>query len=554
MKQTLSFNNRFTKKYYAMNRTLFFTLASLLLLASCERIYFEDVEIGKLYVGTCQGKDYMVLVEQAEEGASEGRIYYDNGELVAGDNPFRSDLKKNGEGNLWVGNEEGQSLTKVTLKNNSLHGFVNDEEFELQLVPDVEQQFKPLYKDCCYHVSKERGRVYARNVSGYWMSYPDRNEGFAKTYLRKSLDLISTRDWDLDMDLYFPTENDGDRLRPLLVLIHGGAFYNGDKGDKGYPEMGKHFAERGYVVASINYRLGFRSSIDNAGFRALQDAYAAICYLKENAEEFGIDTTLIFTAGTSAGAITALNLAFMRDQNRPKAVSDEEGLINKVSGEYGQPFRVKAVANMWGAVHDLSMLSNSTETAIISFHGDEDHIVPYEYGCPFDSVLNLETVDNILYQIAKPPVNQLVFHPMQGSKAIHDKALTIKRENGEPMRSEMHTVHGGSIHHLHKDEYGRLTNYFYDTILPATTRFFYEELVGGVTVGLAQSERDGRWFNAYGTDNVAELYWKVEGGVVVRNSDNNRVKVLLFGNAQKHAVKICGKYKNGVEFEETITL
>ena len=131
MKQTLSFNNRFTKKFYAMNRTLLFTLASLLLLASCERISFEDVEIGKLYVGTCQGKDYMVLVEQAEEGASEGRIYYDNGELVAGDNPFRSDLKKNGEGNLWVGNEEGQSLTKVTLKNNSLHGFVNDEELVL---------------------------------------------------------------------------------------------------------------------------------------------------------------------------------------------------------------------------------------------------------------------------------------------------------------------------------------------------------------------------------------------------------------------------------------
>jgi acetyl esterase/lipase len=89
--------------------------------------------------------------------------------------------------------------------------------------------------------------------------------------------------------------------------------------------MGHYFAERGYVVASINYRLGFfplAPSVDRAGYRALQDAHAAVCYLIANADEFGIDTSNIFAAGTSAGAITALNLAFMEEKNRPESTKE----------------------------------------------------------------------------------------------------------------------------------------------------------------------------------------------------------------------------------------
>ena len=389
-------------------------------------------------------------------------------------------------------------------------------------------QGKVTYMDSIYAVTEELGRIYATEVEGYWTSYPDMNEDFGEIYLRKAKDLLSTRKLNLDMDLYYPREKATACSRPLLVLIHGGAFYNDDKRTAaGYREMGHHFASRGYVVASINYRMGFKplaADVDRAGYRALQDAHAAVCYLIENAQEFGIDTTRIFAAGSSAGAITALNLAFMQEENRPPSsiaggtkkwvsskVNGVTGAINKivslfgkedwidcqsfvnsmglntdlgsigaVSGRLDRPFHISAVVNLWGAVHTTEMIKNSTSTAILSIHGDDDHIVPYSYGYPFDEVLDTELTDRFpswMQPIAEAgqtwitegkPLNEWVFNPMYGSAAIHDKAISLG------MRSELITCHGGG-HSLHKDENGHLTAYYYDTILPNMTRFLSEE-------------------------------------------------------------------------------
>jgi hypothetical protein len=369
--------------------------------------------------------------------------------------------------------------------------------------------------------------------------------------------------------------------------------------------MGRHFAERGYVVASINYRLGFKplaADVERAGYRALQDAHAAVCYLIAHAKEFGIDTTKIFAAGTSAGAITALNLAFMREENRPETTREggagkwisngiskitkgvdnvarrflnlnlgindwcrsmgldkDLGPIGAVSQPYDRQFEVKAVVNMWGAVHDLGMLSNSPNTSILSFHGDADHIVPYAYGYPFDGILDpyVDRVFNHLPSLMRPiaehglnwvsngkPIHEFLFNPMQGSKAIHDKACAMR------MRSELYTAPGCG-HSLHVDDNRNLTGYFTDTILPVMTRFLREEMVGGTGVRLQQSDT---WYEATGTDNVAELHWHVEGGAVVDQQGNNKVKVLFFSDIPRHEVTAEGRYLNGVEFSETIVV
>ena len=98
------------------------------------------------------------------------------------------------------------------------------------------------------------------------------------------------KDLDLTMDVYLPKDTKAS-LRPLLVLIHGGAFYNGDKTDKGFPLWAKYFAGMGYVVASVNYRLGFRlntAAVERAGFRAVQDVDAAIRYLIHNKSVYAV--------------------------------------------------------------------------------------------------------------------------------------------------------------------------------------------------------------------------------------------------------------------------
>jgi poly(3-hydroxybutyrate) depolymerase len=470
--------------------------------------------------------------------------------------------------------------------------------------------FKPMYKEPLYDVAVEQGRVYAKNVKGHWSTYPDTGGDFGDIYINKVKDLAFSKDLDLDMDIYYPKEPVTQSRRPLLLLIHGGAFYNGDKQDIGYPEMGHHFAERGYVVASINYRLGFKPlapDVDRAGYRAVQDAHAAVCYLMENADEFGIDTTRIFAAGTSAGAITALNLAFMQEENRPEStrkdgvkgwvstatetlvgwlgrglhalgslfnrdwgingedfcetlgLDSDLGPINAVSGTSDRPFKIKAVVNMWGAVHDLSMLKNAPETSILSFHGDADRIVPYDYGYPFDQVLD-PYVDDVIYSLpgnmmglaewmrnwvtSGRPINEWAFNPMHGSKAIHDKASSMG------MHSELHTVEGGG-HSLHLGEYrDELSDYYEDIILPEMTRFLCEEMAGGPLVQIVE-ESDG-WFRATGMDNVAELHWVVEGGKITRKDGGDRVKVKFYDDVPLHSVTACGRYRNGVEFREAL--
>jgi predicted esterase len=470
--------------------------------------------------------------------------------------------------------------------------------------------FKPMYKESLYDVAVEQGRVYAHDVKGHWSTYPDMGGDFGEIFINKVKDLAFDKDLELDMDIYYPKEPVTQSRRPLLLLIHGGAFYNGDKQDLGYPEMGHYFAERGYVVASMNYRLGFKPmapDVDRAGYRAVQDAYAAVCYLMENADEFGIDTTMIFAAGTSAGAITALNLAFMQEKNRPEStrkdgfkgwvstatetlvdwfdkglhaignlfdqdwningenfckslgLDSDLGPINSVSGSNDRPFKIKAVVNMWGAVHNLSMLKNSPETSILSFHGDADRIVPYDYGYPFDQMLD-PYVDKVVYSLlgnmmdlaiwmrnwvtSGRPINEWAFNRMYGSKAIHDKASAMG------MHSELHTVEGGG-HSLHVDEYrDELSDYYEEIILPEMTRFLCKEMVGGPLVQVVE-ESEG-WFKATGMDNVAELHWVVEGGKVAKKDGDDRVKVKFDNKNSTHSVTACGRYKNGVEFREVV--
>lgn len=583
----------------------------LLILASCGKVDFGYLKVDQPYVGKYQDKTCVVVFDEANEGNLSGRVYLDNGTSEVDPIAITSVLGTTGKGILRIKGTE-MKLKRVSLKKNRIQGHLNNKSFSFSLDEDANLQYKPLYKERCYGVAMEENRVFAKNVEGYWMSYPDTDENFGTIYIDKVSHLVSTKKLDLDMDVYYPNEP-AIIPRPLLVLIHGGAFYNGDKQALGYPEMGHYFAERGYVVASINYRLGFKplaGDVDRAGYRALQDAHAAVCHLIENADEFGIDTTMIFAAGTSAGAITALNLAFMREENRPEttkaggvtgwilsaskkliglfdkgigffgnlfnqnwSINGDEickqlgldsdlGPINAVAGSLDRPFQIRAVVNMWGAVHDLAMLKNSPETSILSFHGDEDPIVPYGYGYPFDKVLDpyvddiIDGLPNYMQGVALlmqswvtkgKPINEWAFNPMQGSKAIHDKAYLIKKKNGEPMRSELHTLEGADSHSLHVVN-GELSDYFYDTIIPAMTQFLYEEIVGGKTVRLVQK---GTWFEAEDIDNVVELHWQVDGGAVIGHQGDNKAKIWFFSDAEEHSVSVCGRYKNGVEFRET---
>ena len=95
------------------------------------------------------------------------------------------------------------------------------------------------------------------------------------------------------LDLFVPDKAEGPL--PLMIWIHGGGWQNGSK-ERCLP-LRKGYAERGYAVASINYRLS-----GHATFPAqIEDCKAAIRWLRAHAEEYNIDPDRFGVWGSSAG-------------------------------------------------------------------------------------------------------------------------------------------------------------------------------------------------------------------------------------------------------------
>jgi acetyl esterase/lipase len=107
----------------------------------------------------------------------------------------------------------------------------------------------------------------------------------------------------LTLDLYLPAETVEPPAEgfPLVVYIHGGAWMGGDTRHGGafadFPGVLASLAARGYVVASIEYRLS-----GEALFPAeIQDVKAAIRWLRSKAAAYGIDPARAVAWGVSAG-------------------------------------------------------------------------------------------------------------------------------------------------------------------------------------------------------------------------------------------------------------
>jgi para-nitrobenzyl esterase len=99
-----------------------------------------------------------------------------------------------------------------------------------------------------------------------------------------------------------------DGRRPVLVLIHGGAFIIG-AGQ--WPMMdGANLARRGdLVVVTFNYRLGVLGYLDlpdypGSGNLGLLDQVAAFEWVRDNITAFGGDPTNVTALGQSAGSIS----------------------------------------------------------------------------------------------------------------------------------------------------------------------------------------------------------------------------------------------------------
>jgi acetyl esterase/lipase len=98
------------------------------------------------------------------------------------------------------------------------------------------------------------------------------------------------------MDVYQPVEA---VPRPGVLLIHGGGWTSGDKGD--LSEEAARLAASGYVVANTNYRLSPQVIYPVP----IQDIWCALAYLRSHAAQLDLDPTRVALLGYSAGGYLA---------------------------------------------------------------------------------------------------------------------------------------------------------------------------------------------------------------------------------------------------------
>lgn len=231
-----------------------------------------------------------------------------------------------------------------------------------------------------------------------------------------SMNIDGTTD-SLFLDFYEPA---GDTLqfRPLVVCIHGGSLVTGNRSEMG--SFCTDFAKRGYVAATIDYRLGIETpkgvtTILEELLRGVQDAKAAVRYFRSKAAQYGIDTSQIYLEGSSAGSMVAVHYAYWNEDEIPPEVNQTKwGDIEGTSGNPGYSTEIKGIINYCGAIVNPAWV-NAGEPPIASIDGLADTIVPQDSGVSGDFGIELYggiAISRIANQLGI--YNQGVYFPGQG--------------------------------------------------------------------------------------------------------------------------------------------
>lgn len=201
---------------------------------------------------------------------------------------------------------------------------------------------------------------------------------------------------DLHLDLFLP--NRGEGSHPAIVYIHGGGWRTGDR--RHFWRQAARMASEGFVGACIEYRLSGEAKFP----AAVEDAKAAVRWLRSRAPRYHIDPNRIGAAGGSAGGHLAAMLgttSHLRQlegrggntdfSSRVQAVAAFNPALDLVAFGKRASSRGRQVHNpiyrflgvtypedpeLWTLASPMSHVSRDS-APFLFLHGTHDGVVPY---------------------------------------------------------------------------------------------------------------------------------------------------------------------------------
>ena len=201
----------------------------------------------------------------------------------------------------------------------------------------------------------------------------------------------------LTMNIYFPDPAfDTMTKRPFILLAHGGSFLGGNINTQEF--LCREYARRGFVSASINYRVGWNcpnewamcsvcvadtSYLEVATYMAVQDFRAALRFVAANGNSWGVNPDWFFAGGASAGSIAAFHAAIwtqtQASQFAPLAVG-MVGLLDTAGNAFPANYTIRGISDNCGAIVEDSNLVSQLTIPLISFNDQFDCVMPSEQG------------------------------------------------------------------------------------------------------------------------------------------------------------------------------
>jgi acetyl esterase/lipase len=252
------------------------------------------------------------------------------------------------------------------------------------------------------------------------------------------------------LDLYLPHSKGS---HPLIIWIHGGAWLEGSRALKSDAPVIRQL-ERGYAVASIDYRLSQEAKFPAQIF----DCKAAVRWLRAKAATYNLDPDRFAAWGSSAGG----HLAALLGTSGSVTKLEDLGMGNS---HYSS--RVQAVVDWYGPTDLLQMGAHALPCSKID-HNSGNSPESQLIGCPIQTCKDKARRANPITYISKGDPPFLILHGTNDCVVSpHQSQLLYTALRAAGLKASLHLLQGGGHggEHFTADATIRLVEQFLDKTL-----------------------------------------------------------------------------------------